>query len=149
MNVLDIQIPAIRHIKEDIPLVVDEAIKRMNYTFGKFVQGIDEEALNILVNYKWPGNVREIMNCIEKTFNIIEACTIIRKEHLPRNISEKFNINENNDDGLDELLGEYEKKIIELSLKINNGIKIKTAKKLKISTTTLWRKMKQYNMDQL
>lgn len=147
LDVLDINIPPIRHSKEDIALIVNEAIKRMNYTFGKFVQGIDEEALNILLNYKWHGNVREIMNCIEKAFNLIGTNTTIKKEHLPRNISEVIDIDEDNEGGLDKMLQKYEKKIIERSLKLNNDIKLKTAEHLKISTTTLWRKMKQYNLE--
>jgi transcriptional regulator with PAS, ATPase and Fis domain len=147
LNVLDIQIPSIRHIKEDIPLLLKEAINRMNRTFGKFVEGIDEDALNSLIAYNWPGNVRELMNCVEKTFNIIGNERIIRNAHLPINISENFKENSINQSGLDEMLQEHEKEIIEKALKINSGVKIKTAEYLRISTTSLWRKMKQYKLD--
>ncbi|WIV11980.1 sigma 54-interacting transcriptional regulator [Proteiniborus sp. MB09-C3] len=147
LNVLDINLPSLRYIRDDIPLLVNHAIRNMNITFGKFVEGIDEEALNILINYNWPGNVRELMNCIEKAFNIIGNGRIIKVEHLPRNIKENFNITDLNENGLDEMLQKYEKEIIEKALSINDGIKSKTADYLKISTTTLWRKMNQLNIE--
>lgn len=147
LNVLDINLPSLRYIKEDIPLLVKHAIKKMNITFGKFVEGIDEEALGILVNYSWPGNIRELMNCVEKAFNIIGNERIIRIEHLPRNIKESFNVADVNEDGLEEMLKGYEREIILKAFKINNGIKSKTADYLKISTTTLWRKMNQLNIE--
>jgi len=143
LNVLDIQLPPLRYIREDIPLLVNHAIKKMNITFGKFVEGIDDKALNILVNYEWPGNIRELMNCIEKAFNIIGNERIIRAEHLPRNIRENYSVVEIGEEGLDEMLKKYEREIILKALEINGGIKSKTAEYLKISTTTLWRKMSQ------
>lgn len=146
LNVLDIQLPSLRHIKEDIPTLVDNAIKRMNRTFGKFVEGIDDDALNVIINYNWPGNVRELMNCIEKTFNIIGNNRVIMVEHLPRNIRDGFN-DDITDNGLDVMLQGYEKEIIEKALKINNGVKSKAAEYLKISTTTLWRKINQYRIE--
>lgn len=147
LNVLDIHIPSLRHIKEDIPALIQNSIQQMNRTFGKFVEGIDEVALNMLINYNWPGNVRELMNCIEKTFNIIGNERIIKVEHLPRNIRDKISSDDTNGSGLDEMLQGYEKEIVEKALKLNGGIKSKTADYLKISTTTLWRKINQYNIE--
>lgn len=146
LNVLDIHLPSLRYIKEDIPLLVNHAIRNMNITFGKFVEGIDEESQNILVNYSWPGNIRELMNCIEKAFNILGNERIIKKEHLPRNIMENYSITDVNSEGLDEMIKKYERKIILRALEINDGIKSKTAEYLKISTTTLWRKMNQLDI---
>ena len=147
LNVLDIHIPSLRHIKEDIPNLIRNSIRQMNRTFGKFIEGIDEAALNVLINYDWPGNVRELMNCIEKTFNIIGNERIIRVEHLPRNIRDKISCDEINGNGLDEILQVYEKEIIEKALQLNDGIKAKTATYLRISTTTLWRKINQYGIE--
>ncbi|WP_352419322.1 sigma 54-interacting transcriptional regulator [Proteiniborus sp.] len=146
LNVLDIHLPSLRYIKEDIPLLVNHAIRNMNITFGKFVEGIDEESQNILVNYSWPGNIRELMNCIEKAFNILGNERIIKKEHLPRNIMENYSITDVNSEGLDEMIKKYEREIILRALEINDGIKSKTAEYLKISTTTLWRKMNQLDI---
>ncbi|MCR1898226.1 sigma 54-interacting transcriptional regulator [Irregularibacter muris] len=146
LNVLDIPLPSLRYIREDIPLLVRNGIKRMNITFGKFVEDIEEDALHILVNYSWPGNVRELMNCIEKSFNLIGNERVIRVEHLPRNIKASFNIKDVEENGLEEMLQEYEREIIENALKLNDGIKSKTAEYLRISTTTLWRKMNKLNI---
>jgi len=149
LNVLDIQLPSLRYIKEDIPLIVELGIKKMNRIFGKFVEGIDENAMNIIVKYNWPGNVRELMNCLEKVFNLIGIERIIREAHLPRNIRDKIKVDEINENGLDEILQGYEKEIIEKALGLNNGVKSKTADYLKISTTTLWRKINQYNLENI
>lgn len=148
LNVLDINLPSLKNIKEDIPLLINHAIKKMNLVFGLFVEGIDKDALDIMVHYEWPGNVRELMNCIEKVFNIIGKDRIIEEKHLPRKIVNKINKNASkiNGAGLEISLQSYEKQIIEDALKINNGIKTETAEYLKISTTTLWRKLNQYNI---
>lgn len=148
LNVLDINLPSLKNIREDIPLLVDHAIKKMNITFGLFVEGISEEALEIMVQYDWPGNVRELMNCIEKVFNIIGKNRIIEEKHLPRKIANSINRNRASINGtsLEITLQGYEKQIINEALRINNGIKKETAKYLNISTTTLWRKLNQYNI---
>ncbi|MGF7059842.1 sigma-54 interaction domain-containing protein [Brassicibacter mesophilus] len=148
LNVLDVHLPPLRYIKEDIPLMVNDTIKNMNMIFGKFVEGIDEEAMSIIVSYNWPGNVRELINCIEKTFNVIGNDKIIKVEHLPRKLKEGYSSQEVNENGLDDMLKDYEKEIIEKALKINNGIKTKTSEYLKISTTSLWRKIKQYGIEE-
>lgn len=146
LNVLDIPLPPLRYIREDIPLMIHHAIKKMNRIFGKFVEGMDEDSLNILVGYSWPGNVRELMNCIEKAFNIIGNDPIIKTEHLPHHIRQNFDIIDINNNGLEEMLQEHEKDIIKKALLKNNSSKSKTAEYLKISTTTLWRKMQKLNI---
>lgn len=148
INVLDIHLPSLKDIKEDIPLLIDHAIKKMNVIFGLFVEGVDKDALEILLNYEWPGNVRELMNCIEKAFNIIGKNRIIEVKHLPRKIVSSMKRDRGKIDGtsLEVALQGYEKQIITDALKINNGIKIDTANYLQISTTTLWRKLNQYNI---
>jgi len=150
LNVIDIKLPPLRHIKEDIPLIIDDAITKMNRIFGKFVKGIEDSALEALLNYDWPGNVRELLNCIERAFNIIGRDEFIKEEHL----SLKFNrskidtdAEEVEDLSLNELITNYEKKVIERVLKDVKGVKNKAAKRLKISTTTLWRKIKELGIE--
>lgn len=146
LNVLDIQLPSLRYMKEDIDNIVNHIIKKMNISFGKFVTGIQDDALDLLKNYEWPGNVRELINCIEKSFNLIGSSNLIKAEHLPMKLNDVIDF-QDDDGGLDVMLGTYEKTIIEKALKKNDFVKSKTAKYLKISTTTLWRRMKQLNID--
>jgi transcriptional regulator with PAS, ATPase and Fis domain len=146
LNVLDIQLPSLRYMKEDIGYIVDHLIMKMNVAFGKFVMGIEEDALELLIKYEWPGNVRELINCIEKSFNLIGNDSYIKVDHLPMKLNEQVEI-QDDDSGLENMLSTYEKTIIEKALKKNNYVKSKTAKYLKISTTTLWRRMKQLNIE--
>jgi len=141
LNVIDINLPSLKAIKEDIPIIADYYVKKMCRSFGKFIEGITEEALILLKEYDWPGNVRELVNVIEKAFNIATNTNFIGVEHLPERFKNKNNDCSFNGKSLDEMTKNYEKKIIIETLKLCNQSKVDTAKKLGISTTTLWRKL--------
>ena len=117
----------------------------MNIAFGKFVKGIDDGAMKLLVQYHWPGNVRELVNCIERAFNIIGNDKYITEDHL----SFKFNVEGfiDTSQGLSKLLAEYEKRVIERVLKTTKGKKTEAANLLGISTTTLWRRIKELGIE--
>lgn len=144
LNVFDIKLVPLREIREDIPLITQEIVKSMNISFRKYVKGIDDDAMKLLMQYDWPGNFRELNNCLEKAFNIIGNDQFVRDEHL----SFLFDIEcENSSNvGLSALVAEYEKKVIERTLKETGGIKVKAAKILQISPTTLWRKINSLNI---
>lgn len=146
INVIDIELVPLRQLKGDIPLIVKNIMNRMNREFGKFIMGIEEDALEVLLNYNWPGNVRELSNCIEKVFNVIGDDKYINKEHLPFRLTNGFN-RDDVDQSLDEMMQCYEKTLIEKVLLKNHGVKSKTAKDLKISTTTLWRRIKDLGIE--
>ncbi|AEE90598.1 Sigma54 specific transcriptional regulator, Fis family [Tepidanaerobacter acetatoxydans Re1] len=145
LNVFDIKLVPLRQIREDIPLIASEIVKKMNVIFGKYVEKIDDEATRLLMQYDWPGNVRELVNCLEKAFNILGNDKYITKDHL----SFKFNMDDIGDasQGLSAMLADYEKKVIEKVLKETKGVKVQAAKILGISTTTLWRKIKELNIE--
>jgi DNA-binding NtrC family response regulator len=82
LNVVRVDVPALRERREDIPLLVDHFLQRFNKEFHREVRGITEEALALLVSWPWPGNVRELRNVIERVL-ILEADDLIRAEHLP------------------------------------------------------------------
>lgn len=151
LNILDIQLPALRFIKEDIPFLVNHFIANMNKDFGKFVEYIEDEALSILMDYSWPGNVRELANCIEKIFNVIGNDRVIKPAYLPANIKKSYSKAKLSSSdlhmSLNTLMAEYEREIIITALQHNDGSKVKTADYLKISTTSLWRKMKMLNIE--
>lgn len=86
LNVVRIELPALRERRGDIPLLIDHLCKRFNTVFKKEVAGISPAGLELLVHYPWYGNVRELENCLERAF-IVCHDTIIQSEHLPPEIS--------------------------------------------------------------
>lgn len=116
-----------------------------NRQFGAYVKGIHEDAKSILMKYRWPGNISEVKNCVDRIYNRLEVDTIIEKRHLPEYICESVENEkrhlECNSRPLSDMLRDYEKRVIEAALANNAWSKSKTADSLGISAVTLWRKM--------
>ncbi|HRS62883.1 MAG TPA: sigma 54-interacting transcriptional regulator [Spirochaetota bacterium] len=141
LNVINIKLPPLSARREDIPLLISHFIKKFNYIKGKNIEGVTDEVMNILMNYNFPGNVRELENIIEHAFVLCREAYINTK-HLPqylRAIEDTLTGSEN--------LEEMEKIYIAKALTKFNGNKLKTAQALGINSSTLWRKMKKYNME--
>lgn len=66
LNVISIHLPPLRQRREDIPLLADFMLERLNHELGRQIEGISEDALRLLMNYDWPGNVRELENAMER-----------------------------------------------------------------------------------
>ena len=81
LSVATIHLPPLRERKEDIPLLVSAFIDEFNKKFGKKFTGVDDKAMEILVNQEWRGNVRELRNVIERVI-LVENDTVIKPEHL-------------------------------------------------------------------
>ncbi len=82
LNVFPIEIPPLRQRIGDIPLLVEQFIKKLNRHYGKNCHGIDPEVLEALHNYSWPGNIRELENIIERAY-IIETASKLTRESFP------------------------------------------------------------------
>src|SRR4030065_2811399 len=82
LNVFPIHIPPLRERKEDVPLLVTHFIKKYSQVIGKNVTGIHPKALELLLNYRWFGNVRELENTIERAIVLADGSEI-EKENLP------------------------------------------------------------------
>jgi two-component system, NtrC family, response regulator AtoC len=87
LNVLPIHIPPLRERREDIPPLLDHFVEQTNKRLGTSVQGIDADAMKMLLEYGWPGNVREVENTIERAMVLAEGKTI-RVVDLPEKLSE-------------------------------------------------------------
>ena len=85
LNVVSIEVPALRERREDVPLLVERFLERFNADFRREVRGVTEEAARKLMAYRWPGNVRELRNVIERIV-ILEAEDVISLDHLPPEI---------------------------------------------------------------
>lgn len=85
LNVIRVEVPALRERREDIPLLVEHFIERFNREFRRNVRGVSAEAMQHLKRYGWPGNVRELRNVIERIV-ILEAQEVIEASHLPSEV---------------------------------------------------------------
>ncbi len=145
INVVGINLPALRQRDEDIPLLVDHFIERFNADTGKQVRAVSQEAMDVLIDYAWPGNVRELENAIGHAFVHCGGDTIL-PGHLPQDIVETTP--QITDTALRMLgsLDEVEKAVITETLKKCNGNRSQAARRLGIGRSSLWRKMKKYGL---
>jgi transcriptional regulator with PAS, ATPase and Fis domain len=141
LNVVEIFIPPLRERKEDLELLIDHILERHSRELRIPRPGISEEALHILKAYSWPGNVRELENCLERAVLISKGGTI-EPHHLPQRI--RFRA-ESTPPAVS--FQEGMKEIIEAALKRNGGNKAKASRQLRISRSTLYRKIKEYGLE--
>ena len=142
LNVVNIHVPPLRERKDDIPILVAAFIKEFAEENGKKIEGIDEKVRSRLYSYEWPGNIRELRNCIESAVVMCQS-NIISTEDLPpilRDVSDDGWINIR----LGASMEECEKIIIRDTLSHCNGNKSKTADILGIGRKTLLRKLDEY-----
>jgi len=148
INVLNLDIPPLRERKEDISLLVNFFIKKCGYKFKKIVEGISEEGMQILENYDWPGNIRQLENIIErlvvrtdKNFIMTNLVKEIMKLQYRGGIIDNYQKQDNINYPLSGNLENIEKNIIKEIINEEKGNKAATARRLGISRTTLWRKL--------
>jgi len=143
LNVVLITLPPLRMRKDDIPLLIRHFLSRYNTGFCKAIKGVDNETLEILTHYPFPGNVRELQNIIERTVALCDD-HIIRPKDLPPDL-QRLDI-DSFEEGQPLSLEEIEKEHIQQVLRQTNFQRARTAEILKIPRTTLWRKMKRYKL---
>jgi PAS domain S-box-containing protein len=155
LNRMPIHIPALRYRKEDIPLLCERLIQKINQDYGRNVEGITPLAMKQLMRYDWPGNVRELENILGRAIIFMSNHeTEIDITHVPELIKEQDHYpkmvpgdeaNEENE-SLAELVEEFEAKIIAQTLAELNGNKTAAAKKLGLSVRNLYYKLDKYNL---
>ena len=137
-----ITVPPLRDRREDIPPLVHNFLTRAASRMKKDVSSVSADAMTALMNYRWPGNVRELEHAVERAV-ILANNPNIRVRDLPPEVTQKPR-SRSGDDTLD--LQQQEQVMIERALERFGGNRRKAAEALKISTVTLWRKMKQYGL---
>jgi len=135
-----ITVPPLRERREDIPPLVHDFLRRAAARVKKDVEAVSADAMTALMRYAWPGNVRELEHAIERAV-IVARGTSVKVRDLPPEVSQKPRARAA-DDSLD--LQAQERASIERALERFGGNRRQAADALKISTVTLWRKMKQY-----
>ena len=143
INVINIHLPPFRERLDDLPLLVNHFIEGFNKKFNKNIRQFSSAAYDRLVDYNWPGNIRELENVIEHCFVLCNG-DIIQIECLPKRLRENRDRNISTNNTVKNIdLNEVEKDLIISVLNSNGWSRIKSAKELEIDTSTLWRKMKK------
>lgn len=141
LNVIQIHIPPLRERPEDIELLVNHFIERIASSLGKTIKGYDRSFIEPLLYYKFPGNVRELQNIIERAI-ITSDSEILTVRHLPKEVFEIEEKSEKEAISFDELRKKYiEKVLLETHFNISEA-----SKKLGISRPTLYNLIRKYNI---
>lgn len=139
LNVVRIEMPSLRERKDDIPLLVHSFLREFNVENGKNITGFDNKSKAAMLKYNWPGNIRELKNCVESAV-VMCSGDEITIEDLPNSIQAK-----SQEKSIIIPMGitmeEAEMIIIQETLAANNGNKTKTADVLGIGRKTLHRKL--------
>jgi PAS domain S-box-containing protein len=143
LNVVPVTLPPLRQRKDDIPLLIDHFIRKDNERTGKHIASVSRGVLELMIDYPWTGNVRQLEHAIEYAFIHCKG-HVIQLHHLP----EQIRASKKNEHLLEghRSLQDAEKKIIMQALREHGYNRKHTARNLKISRTTLWRKMKKYGI---
>ena len=141
LNVISITMPPLRKIREDIPLLVNHLITKHKRPGSTSVPEVSPEALGLLMGYHWPGNVRQLENVIQRAF-ALGAKDVLHVNDLPNEIARQSDKRMTADVNYN--LREIEKKAIRQALQKARGNKAEAAKLLGVNTTTVYRKMAKY-----
>lgn len=149
LNVFPIEIPPLRERGEDVPVLIQFFLEKLNKKYNKIIY-ITEECINFLKSYSWPGNVRELENLVEYLFIMSTTDEIDVEQLPPRIITEQIEMNLlestlDNSSKLIYMVELYEKSLIQSTLKNYSSIR-KASKALGIHYSTLSRKVKKYGI---
>jgi transcriptional regulator with GAF, ATPase, and Fis domain len=154
LYIIPIMLPSLRERKTDIPFMVSHFLEEFAQRNNKPPMKVAPEALQMMVNYPWYGNVRELKNLIERIVVLKDEDTL-----LPEDLPEKIRLGEDSalkrkggqtaDEGISfqEAVSEFEKALILSALEKTNWVKNRAADLLKIKRTTLVEKIKRYNLE--
>lgn len=153
LNVIPIVIPPLRERTEDIPILMEYFLNHFNRSKKKSIQGFSPEAMNLLLSYQWPGNIRELENLIERLV-ILRGEGVITPEDMP----DKIMVSRAGDGiryyalpesgiNLRDAVEEFENNLIVQALQKAQGVKNRAAQLLSLNRTTLVEKLKKKKLD--
>jgi len=144
INVVRLNLPPLRDRMEDIPLLIERFIKKLNRIRGKFVNSIDQEALEVIMSHNFPGNIRELENIIEHAFVLCSEGDI-KLSHMPGNLSQQ-SVAPVGYETLNDPVKSAEIKLIMDALKRNNYNRKSAADDLGMNKATLFRKINKFGL---
>ena len=145
INVFPIYLPPLRARKNDIMLLADHFLEKYSTENNKEIHRISTPAIEMLTSYHWPGNIRELENCIERAVLLCND-QVIRSEHLPPSLQIEHGYPTANGRTMPETVENLEREMIVESLKKNNGHRRKVAEELGITERMLGYKIKKYSI---
>jgi len=148
LNVMRLELPPLKERRGDLPLLISNFLKKYNITKGAAVSRIDEDAMEILLNYQYPGNIRELENIIEHACVLCQG-EVIERRHLPLYVQTSSGHREGETifrPDVVEARDQREREFIIEVLKEHRWQRQKAARALGMDRTTLWRKMKKYDI---
>jgi two-component system response regulator AtoC len=147
LRVITIELPPLRERKEDIPELVDFFIRKYNQEFGKRVKGIDENALKALVEFHWPGNIRQLESVIERALLMSES-TYIGLKDIKSELRSYHGVDLLDFDLPEEGINfeEFEKELLRKAMQKSNGVAKKAAKLLGLSYKTFCYRWEKFNL---
>ena len=148
LNVLSLRIPPLRERRQDIPLLVEHFLERLNRESNQ-QRTISDDALKMMLAYDWPGNVRELENCLERACALTTG-PVIHLSDLPSSVSYTHKGLAAGEAGKPKIIpmAELERQTILSAIEQLNGDKLMAARLLKIGKTTLYRKLKEYALEE-
>jgi transcriptional regulator with PAS, ATPase and Fis domain len=142
LNVVNIKLPPLRDRRDDIPFLINFFIEKYNQKYHMKVKGISQKAMNLLTDYQWTGNVRELENTIESIL-VINSPEVIDIQHLPQEIRDLKERLEVIPIKIGTPLEEVEREMLIQTLRATKGNKRKAAQLLGINVRTIHRKMEE------
>lgn len=140
LNVVQLAIPALKERPEDIPLLLDMALDRFNKHYGKKIRGFDSQVLTLLLDHPYPGNVRELLNIVERAA-ILCRTDQITIDLLPADMTLPVAGN------LHHLGGRPKIELLQGMLARHAGNRSALARELGVNRTTLWRWLKELDLN--
>jgi len=146
LNVVDIQLPSLKERESDIPLLADYFLDKYRKQMNKNIKGISNDAMRALMYHEWKGEIRELENVIERAAIFCNE-EFINVKNLPAQFQSDSEPSDYSPSGsLDESVKRFEKEIITRALEANEFNKEKTADTLQVGLSTLYRKMKELDI---
>ncbi len=144
LNVVNLEIPALRQRPEDIPVLIEYFLDKLGRVLGCGRKRMSPEALEILLNHNWPGNIRELENVLERALNMVEGEKIL-PEYLPLYLTETKKVN-STVNSLKEALARTEQELLRQALESCHGNSLEAAKLLGLSKSTFYERIARYGL---
>jgi DNA-binding NtrC family response regulator len=143
LNVFTIELPPLSEHAEDIPNLVDHFLGELKPPVGKHFTGVDAECLEVLKSYRWPGNVRQLRNVIERAL-IVSKGPLITADDLPQDLKRRNGSGSSFELRLGMSLDEVERELILRTIDFTGGNKSRAAELLGVSLKTLYNRLERY-----
>ncbi len=147
LSAATIRVPSLRDRKEDLPLLVQDLLEELNRTHGRSITGVTRGCMDLLMQYHWPGNTRELRNVLEGIVLFVEGHRPLEASHLPEYLRDRPPAPRDFRVRVGMSMAEIERRAIQETMAACGGNKRRTAAMLGVGLRTLYRKLKEYELE--